>query len=69
VILSADLKNMLRPLVEQLPPYIKSGGSIQEVRSYRKDHAKALKTYNKSRPSETELKSSIRTMESWFGRQ
>lgn len=69
MILSADLKSVLRPLVEQLPPYIKSGGTVQEVRSYRKDHAKALKAYKKSRPSETELKGSINLMESWFGRQ
>jgi len=66
--MSADLKNVLRPLVESLPPYIKSGGSIQEVRKYRKDHAKALKAYNKQRPSESELKDCINLMQPWFSR-
>jgi hypothetical protein len=69
VIVAADLKTVLRPLVEQLPPYIKNGGSIQNVREFRKAHAKALKVYKKSRASEAELRNSINVMEGWFSRQ
>lgn len=61
-------KEDLREYIEKIPPRIKVGGSIQEVRQYRRDHAKALKVFNKLRPNDPELTQAINLMKSWFNK-
>lgn len=53
-------------LIKSIPPRIKTGGSVNDVRQWRDDHAKSVKVAGNARSSTQELRSAISRMEKWF---
>jgi hypothetical protein len=61
-----NLHKELRELVNVIPPAIKSGGSIQQVREWKKHHKAALKVALKKKPNDIELASQIAQLKNWM---
>jgi hypothetical protein len=56
----------LGKLIRSIPPRIKTGGSVNDVRVWKDDHAKCTKVASSPRASTQELRSAISRMQKWF---
>lgn len=56
----------LGEMVTKIPEHIKSGGTVGEVRSWKKDRDAAAKVAGNSRASINDITASIHNMERWW---
>lgn len=59
----SELRDVLASALGRIPDSIRSGGSAQHVREWKKAHAKAEKVLHSARSSAFELEQNIKAME------